>query len=39
MYGLLFGVHILVCLSLVGVILIQSGKGGGLAGGASRIRG
>src|SRR5262245_7633462 len=34
MYGLLLIVHILVCFSLVLVVLLQSGKGGGLAGGA-----
>lgn len=34
MYGVLLGVHLLVCLGLVGVVLVQSGKGGGLAGGA-----
>ena len=34
MYSLLLGLHLLVCLCLVSVILIQSGKGGGLAGGA-----
>lgn len=34
MYGLLLGIHLLVCLCLVAVILVQSGKGGGLAGGA-----
>ena len=34
MYGLLLGLHLLVCLCLVTVILVQSGKGGGLAGGA-----
>ena len=34
MYGLLLGIHLLVCLCLVSVILVQSGKGGGLAGGA-----
>ena len=34
MYGFLLGLHLLVCLSLVAVILVQSGKGGGLAGGA-----
>ena len=34
MYGLLLVLHILICLSLVLVILLQSGKGGGLAGGA-----
>ena len=34
MYGFLLAIHLLVCLALVGVVLIQSGKGGGLAGGA-----
>lgn len=34
MYALLLGIHLLVCLCLVAVILVQSGKGGGLAGGA-----
>ena len=34
MYGVVLGLHLLVCLALVCVILIQSGKGGGLAGGA-----
>jgi preprotein translocase subunit SecG len=34
MYGLLLAVHILICISLVVVVLLQSGKGGGLAGGA-----
>jgi len=34
MYGLLLALHILVCFALVMVILLQSGKGGGLAGGA-----
>jgi len=34
MYGLLLALHLLVCLCLVAVILVQSGKGGGLAGGA-----
>src|SRR5438876_3179801 len=34
MYGLLLAFHILVCFGLVMVILLQSGKGGGLAGGA-----
>jgi preprotein translocase subunit SecG len=34
MYGFLLILHILVCFSLVLVILLQSGKGGGLAGGA-----
>ncbi len=34
MYGLLLALHLIVCLCLVSVILIQSGKGGGLAGGA-----
>ena len=34
MYGFLLALHILVCFSLVVAILLQSGKGGGLAGGA-----
>src|SRR5580765_1608552 len=34
MYGLLLGLHLLVCFGLVAVVLVQSGKGGGLAGGA-----
>ena len=34
MYGLLLALHIIICLSLILVILLQSGKGGGLAGGA-----
>jgi preprotein translocase subunit SecG len=34
MYGLLLALHILVCLALILTILLQSGKGGGLAGGA-----
>ncbi|MGH7743011.1 MAG: preprotein translocase subunit SecG [Candidatus Eiseniibacteriota bacterium] len=34
MYGFLLFIHLLICLSLVAVVLVQSGKGGGLAGGA-----
>jgi len=34
MYGLLLVLHILICLCLILTILLQSGKGGGLAGGA-----
>ena len=34
MYVFLLIVHLFVCLGLVSVILLQSGKGGGLAGGA-----
>ena len=34
MYVFLIFVHLLVCIALVGVVLTQSGKGGGLAGGA-----
>ncbi|MBI5711316.1 MAG: preprotein translocase subunit SecG [Candidatus Eisenbacteria bacterium] len=34
MYVGLIVFHLLVCLALVGVVLMQSGKGGGLAGGA-----
>jgi preprotein translocase subunit SecG len=32
MFGVILGIHILVCLSLVIIVLLQSGKGGGLAG-------
>jgi preprotein translocase subunit SecG len=34
MYQTLMVLHLLICLSLVAVVLVQSGKGGGLAGGA-----
>ena len=34
MYGLLLALHFLICISLILVVLLQSGKGGGLAGGA-----
>jgi len=34
MFGLLLTAHILICVGLVIVVLLQSGKGGGLAGGA-----
>jgi len=34
MYVFLIFVHLLICAALVGVVLMQSGKGGGLAGGA-----
>jgi preprotein translocase subunit SecG len=34
MYVFLIFFHLVVCLALVGVVLMQSGKGGGLAGGA-----
>jgi preprotein translocase subunit SecG len=34
MYLFLMFIHLLVCVLLVGVVLMQSGKGGGLAGGA-----
>ncbi len=34
MYTLLLSLHLIVCLCLVAVVLVQSGKGGGLAGGA-----
>ena len=34
MYALLMTLHLIVCLCLVAVVLVQSGKGGGLAGGA-----
>ncbi len=34
MYAFLLFAHLIICLALIGVVLIQSGKGGGLAGGA-----
>jgi len=34
MYAFLLTLHLVVCLCLVAVILVQSGRGGGLAGGA-----
>ena len=34
MYVFLMVLHLLVCFGLISVVLIQSGKGGGLAGGA-----
>jgi preprotein translocase subunit SecG len=34
MYVFLMFVHLFVCLGLISVVLLQSGKGGGLAGGA-----
>ena len=34
MYVFLIFVHLLICFALVSVVLMQSGKGGGLAGGA-----
>lgn len=34
MYGVVLAIHLIVCVTLVAVVLVQSGKGGGLAGGA-----
>jgi preprotein translocase subunit SecG len=34
MFGLLLTLHIIICIGLITVVLLQSGKGGGLAGGA-----
>ena len=34
MYGVLLALHIIICFGLIVVVLLQSGKGGGLAGGA-----
>ena len=31
-YGLVLGIHLLICMFLVLVVLLQAGKGGGLAG-------
>ncbi len=34
MFIFLLVVHLIICLALIAVVLVQSGKGGGLAGGA-----
>jgi preprotein translocase subunit SecG len=34
MYGFLLVLHLVICMILIAVVLVQSGKGGGLAGGA-----
>lgn len=34
MFYALLVLHLLICVALIGVVLVQSGKGGGLAGGA-----
>ena len=34
MYTFLIVLHLIVCIGLIAVVLVQSGKGGGLAGGA-----
>jgi preprotein translocase subunit SecG len=34
MYTILIVMHLIVCIGLIAVVLVQSGKGGGLAGGA-----
>ena len=34
MYAFLLIMHLFICLGLIAVVLLQSGKGGGLAGGA-----
>jgi preprotein translocase subunit SecG len=34
MFALVLTLHILICFGLIAVVLLQSGKGGGLAGGA-----
>ena len=34
LYAVVLVFHLFICLGLIGVVLIQSGKGGGLAGGA-----
>jgi preprotein translocase subunit SecG len=34
LYGIILGVHVVVCIVLVLVVLLQSSKGGGLGGGA-----
>jgi preprotein translocase subunit SecG len=34
MYAFILILHLIICLALIAVVLVQSGKGGGLAGGA-----
>jgi preprotein translocase subunit SecG len=34
-YGIILGIHVVVCLALILVVLLQSSKGGGLAGGSA----
>jgi preprotein translocase subunit SecG len=34
MYGVLLVFHIIISIALIGIVLMQSGKGGGLSGGA-----
>lgn len=34
MFAFLLILHLLICIALIAVVLVQSGKGGGLAGGA-----
>jgi preprotein translocase subunit SecG len=31
LYGIILGIHILICIGLIAVILLQAGRGGGLA--------
>jgi preprotein translocase subunit SecG len=35
LYGIVLGIHVIICISLVLVVLLQSSKGGGLAGGSA----
>jgi preprotein translocase subunit SecG len=35
LYGIMLGIHVVICLALVLVVLLQSSKGGGLAGGSA----
>ena len=35
LYGIVLGIHVVVCLALILVVLLQSSKGGGLAGGSA----
>ncbi len=34
-YGIVLGIHVIVCVSLVLIVLMQAAKGGGLAGGSA----
>jgi preprotein translocase subunit SecG len=35
LYGIILGIHVVICIALVLVVLLQSSKGGGLAGGSA----
>jgi preprotein translocase subunit SecG len=35
LYGIILGIHVIVCVALVLIVLMQAAKGGGLAGGSA----